>query len=163
MVPVKDLENGYTFSPVDMVLHSATHLFWDGEFNRGLRDLVDLDALLRHFAISTPGFWEAIVPRARELNLSLPLFYAVRYTVHFLDTPVPAEVIAATSADKPRFRRVMDFVFERALMPDHASCDDAFTAFARWLLYVRSHYLRMPLRLLVPHLVRKWWMARNGE
>jgi hypothetical protein len=29
------------------------------------------------------------------------------------------------------------------------------TGLARWLLYVRGHYQRMPLRLLVPHLVRK--------
>jgi hypothetical protein len=33
-----------------MVLHSATHLFYDGELNHGLRDLVDLDDLLRHFS-----------------------------------------------------------------------------------------------------------------
>ncbi|HEY9549461.1 MAG TPA: hypothetical protein VIR45_08165, partial [Kiloniellaceae bacterium] len=28
-------------------------------------------------------------------------------------------------------------------------------AAARWLLYVRAHYLRMPLPLLLPHLLRK--------
>ena len=30
-------------------------------------------------------------------------------------------------------------------------------------LYVRSHYLRMPLHLLIPHLTRKAWMQRFGE
>ncbi|MBV8651910.1 MAG: nucleotidyltransferase family protein, partial [Alphaproteobacteria bacterium] len=37
-------------APEDMLLHSATHLFNEGEFHRGLRDLSDLDLLLRHFA-----------------------------------------------------------------------------------------------------------------
>ena len=31
------------------------------------------------------------------------------------------------------------------------------------LLYLRSHYLRMPLYLLLPHLVRKAWMRRQDE
>jgi len=28
-----------------------------------------------------------------------------------------------------------------------------------WLLYIRSHYLRMPLHLLVPHLARKAYVG----
>jgi hypothetical protein len=34
------------------------------------------------------------------------------------------------------------------------------TALALNLLYLRSHYLRMPLYLLLPHLCRKAWMNR---
>jgi len=37
------------------------------------------------------------------------------------------------------------------------------TGFARWLLYVRSHALRMPLYLAVPHLIRKAWMRHFPE
>jgi hypothetical protein len=37
------------------------------------------------------------------------------------------------------------------------------TGFARWLLYVRGHYRRMPLRLLVPHLVRKAVRSRLDD
>ena len=39
----------YTLCPEDMMLHSATHLFHDGDLAGGLRDLVDLDTLLRFF------------------------------------------------------------------------------------------------------------------
>jgi len=38
-------------------------------------------------------------------------------------------------------------VEERSRSPDHAG--------GVWILYIRSHYLRMPFRLLVPHLARK--------
>jgi len=34
-------------APADMVLHSAAHAFQDGDLTRGLRDLVDIDGLLR--------------------------------------------------------------------------------------------------------------------
>ena len=47
-----------------------------------------------------------------------------------------------------------------ALRPVHPSCHVPGEGLARWLLFVRSHWLRMPLQLLVPHLVRKAWMAR---
>ncbi len=50
----------YVFSPADMVLHSATHLFHEGELDKGLRDLVDIDLLLRDFSEQSAGFWDAI-------------------------------------------------------------------------------------------------------
>jgi len=49
-------EDLYVLAPADMVLHSATHLFYDGELNHGLRDLVDLDDLLKHSARRRSAF-----------------------------------------------------------------------------------------------------------
>src|SRR5690606_2651387 len=58
-------------APTDMVLHSATHLFLNEEFSNGLRDLADLDVLLRHFSVD-PGFWQKLTMRAGELGLGRP-------------------------------------------------------------------------------------------
>jgi len=154
---VSGYENVYTLSDIDMVLHSATHLFFEGELEHGLRDLVDLDALLRHFS-KDEGFWDQLVERAAEMDLMRPLYYALRYTQQMLQTPVPDVAMKASEAiGKPpaALAWLMDALFRRALMPDHPSCDDAFTPLARWVLYIRSHYLRMPFHLLIPHLVRK--------
>jgi hypothetical protein len=161
-VPVPGYEELYVLAPADMVLHSATHLFHDGELEHGLRDLVDLDDLLRHFG-ADPEFWPALVDRAHEMDLARPLFYGVRYATRILGTPVPGEVVTALDRAGPRepARAWMDALFERGLAPAHASCADRLTPLARWLLYVRSHYLRMPLRLLVPHLVRKAMKRRR--
>ncbi len=146
----------YVLAPTDMVLHSATHLFHDGELEHGLRDLVDLDQLLRHFGVEQT-FWSALVARAQALELTRPLYYALRYTTRTLGTPVPEPVMREAEVGRPvgMMPAVMDRLFMRALRPDHPSCNDRFSALARWLLYLRSHYLRMPLRLLIPHLVRK--------
>jgi hypothetical protein len=54
----------------------------------------------------------------------------------------------------------MDALLGQALRPSHASCRDGMTGVALFLLYVRSHYLRMPLRLLLPHLLRKAYTRR---
>ena len=58
---------------------------------------------------------------------------------------------------------MMDALFHRALLPIHPSCDDHFTSAARLALYVRGHWLRMPPRLLVPHLARKALRRVRGE
>jgi hypothetical protein len=54
----------------------------------------------------------------------------------------------------------MDQLVGRALTPEHPDHPTKVTALARWLLYVRSHYLRMPLQLLIPHLLRKGFRKR---
>jgi Uncharacterised nucleotidyltransferase len=141
-------------SPGDMVLHSATHLFNEGEFDRGLRDLADLDCLLRHFS-ADPDFWPMLVERGGRLGLGAPLYYALRYTSRFLHTPVPAAVIETSARFAPRRPALMDFLFERALRPAHHSTADAGTRLAHFALFIRAHHLRLPLHLLVPHLLRK--------
>jgi len=161
--PVPGMDGVQVLAPIDMVLHSATHLFHDGEFNHGLRDLVDLDDLMRHFGVDE-CFWRHLVRRAKELDLRRPLYYALCYTRKILGTPVPEAVMAAAEAGGPSpfAGTVMDALLRRALAPEHPTCVERFTGVARWLLYVRSHYLRMPLHLLVPHLVRKSLKKREA-
>jgi hypothetical protein len=150
----------YVLAPADMVLHSAVHLFYEGEFNHGLRDLFDLHRLLLHFA-AQPGFWDELPARARELGLERPLFYALRYCGGLLHTPVPAATLAAAGAGRPNrlLLALMDQLFGRALLPDHASCSDWFSASARFLLYIRGNWLRMPPLMLSRHLFHKAFLS----
>ena len=150
----------WVLAPTDMVIHSAAHLFHEGEFDHGLRDLLDLDRLLRHFGDADDQFWSFLLSRAEELDLQRPLYYALRYVRHYFHTPVPSSIMEMTKAQKPNFltTRLMDFCFLRAFQPEHPSCETRGSAMARFILYVRSHYLRMPMSLLLPHLIRKAWM-----
>jgi hypothetical protein len=143
-------------APADLVLHSAAHLFQDGDLDGGLRDLVDLDLLLRHFG-ADPAFWEGLVPRALELSLARPLYYALRYCHGLLECPVPVSVqqAARKAAPIPPVRSLMDALTCRALTPDGWEGPSLRTSLARFFLYVRSHWLRMPPWLLTRHLARK--------
>jgi len=160
--PVAGLEGVRVLAPTDMLLHSATHLFHEGEFPHGLRDLVDLDGLLTYLSETQPDFWAQLVERAQELDLVRPLFYALRYCSKILHTSVPVSVWSLLSKTQPtaQMLSLMDAFFLRTLMPEHASCEDALTPTARTALYVRSHYLRMSLGLLLPHLLRKAYRRR---
>lgn len=151
-------------APVDMVLHSATHLFHEAEFDKGLRDLADIDSLLRHFS-ALPAFWENLTRRAAELDLTRPLFYALRYTTHFLHTPVPEKTIQAARTGSPGhiLVAIMDALFTRAILPVHPSCSDWLTNTARFLLFLRGTWLRMPPFLLMRHLFHKAFLSPKPE
>ena len=144
-------------APHDMVLHSAAHLFHESDFAHGFRGVVDLDALLREFA-AVPGFWPGLLARASELGLQWPLHHALRYAHTIMSTPVQPDAVAALAdsvGQQAWMHRLRDALYVRTLCPDHASVADAWTPLAHSLLYLHGHRLRMPLHLLLPHLLRK--------
>jgi hypothetical protein len=154
-VPVPEFPRFSLPCPLDQVLHSATHLLHEGEWGHGLRDLVDIDSLLRAQAADA-GFWDALLARARALSLGRPLFYALSLCRRWLHTPVPDAVLArCPGRPGPLTRRVMDLVLSRALTGAHRGSLARGARVAEFVLYVRSHYLRMPLHLLLPHLLVK--------
>lgn len=142
--------------PQDMVLHSAAHLFQDGDLRFAIRDLVDLADLFGHFG-RQPGFWDTLVERAGEHQLQRPLYYALRYASALLDVAVPEAVDSAIArAAPPRpVVRLMDRIVPRVLLPDDPDKDGGDQGAAAALLYLRSHWLRMPPWLLIWHLSRK--------
>lgn len=154
----------HVLPPATMVLHSATHLFHEGEFSNGLRDLFDLDALLRHFG-TEPEFWPALLDTASAMGVGRPLSYALTLTHRMLGTPIPTEALAAAMAYAPSapISWLMDWLFQKALAPVHDSCATPSRRLAWFLLYLRSHWLRMPAPMLALHLARKAWRRWSGH
>ncbi|MFT4173713.1 MAG: nucleotidyltransferase family protein [Rhodocyclaceae bacterium] len=159
-IPTADGCDIRVLCPTDMVLHSACHLFHEGELDNGLRDLADLDGLLRHFG--NAAFWPALLARSEVLHLQRPLYYALHLCQEILATPVPLTVMEGAGTHAPGYARLMDALYRRALRPVHYAADDRFTPLARWLLYIRGHWLRMPPHLLAWHLGRKALVDRFG-
>jgi len=164
IVPVGDSGKLFVLAPADMILHSAVHLFQEGEFSHGLRDLLDLKDLFEHFSRQV-DFWPKLFDRAEELSLGVPLFHALFHVRRLFDYSPPNEFAKCVEGLGPSApaRIAMAWVLELALRPDHPSCYTRWTGLARWLLYVRSHALRMPIHLVIPHLMRKAWMRQFPE
>ncbi|MGI9217535.1 MAG: nucleotidyltransferase domain-containing protein [Hydrogenophaga sp.] len=157
-VPVKGSLNVRVLCDVDMVLHSAVHLMHEGELELGFRGLLDLDLMLRELSDGA-GFWSRLIDRAVLLGLQRPAFLALRYAQMMLATPVPREALDGLQARAQGVGAarlaLLDFLYVRGLQPDHPNLSDGWTAIARQVLYLRSHFMRMPWYLLLPHLVRK--------
>ncbi len=126
-----------------MVLHASAHMFQDGDFERAIRELADIDGLIRAFS-GMPLFFEELVDRAEELDLQRPLFYAVRYAREFLKTPIPDDAVAPIRSWAPLQPglALMDALVKQALLPTIPT--EFVNRFASWLLYIRSHWLKMP-------------------
>jgi hypothetical protein len=144
--------------PVDQVLHSAAHLFLDSEARDRLRDLVDMDGLLRHFGASQ-GFWDRLAPRAQSLGLTEELALACHFSTRLLGTPVPQSTARSIAALGPSaLRRAWLLPLLGAILTPTEPDDRPRRTqdLAATLLLTRYHLNRLPLRLLLPHLWHKW-------
>lgn len=155
-VEIPGLPGVRTLSLQDLILHSASHLFHEGEPDNLLRDLTDLDMLLRHLGQDDTA-WDGLADRAERLQLSGPLSLALRYTARLLATPVPVRISKRLGSDATSGigRHLLDQLYNRMLRPQHPSTADGFTPLARKALYIRAHWLRMPPLLLAYHLAHK--------
>lgn len=152
-------------APVDLVLHSAVHLLSGGEFENGLRDLADIEGMLREFTARDSGFWFRLLERATQLGLERLLHDALRHCQHIFGLPIPAEVSTALAAARPGFagRWIMDRLWESALLPRQPAAPGACSAMARGILWLRSHWLKMPLRILLYHGFKKLAQRPGAE
>lgn len=156
LVPVAGHAGLYVLPPAEMVLHSLTHLFMNDELSHALRDLSDLDLLLRHFG-SHPGFWDQLAPAARHHQLDRLLHYALRFTQRLFGTPVPQVTLDQTTAAGPPLllRPLMNLLWLNALQPPAIAASRFAGRASLFALYLRGHWLRMPPLMLARHLTIK--------
>ncbi len=141
-----------TLCPEDMIIHAVAHLFADGDMAGGLRNLWDIDRLIREFAVHV-GFWDRLTQRARLHQLPKSVSRALRLTHHLFDTPVDSHFAW-------QGRRGDIFYVGRLLARDGWGRETR--KLLRFGFYVRSHWLRMPPLMLVRHLWTKWRKDSSG-
>lgn len=149
-------------SPSDMFLHAAAHLFCEGEHENALRNLLDLHDLLKEFFSTGQLSVPELVNRAVNLGLTEILALAARYLerIFGLETAIRiGEALKARGLEGGN-SRWLDWIYDAAFLGFHPSCKPPFLTLARQALFLRGHYLRMPLGLLTAHLVRKAWRGQ---
>ena len=145
--------------PVDQVLHAAVHLFQDSDCVDKLRDLVDIDSLVRDFSTRLGGqFWDDLLASAAAHGLGRPLWYALAFGRAWMATPVPD---AAWEAARPfgppaPARRLMLAMTSRTLGPIHPDAEPSvsYRTLAAGLEF-RALWLRMPPWTLAYHAASK--------
>jgi len=135
-------------SPCDRIVHSAAHLLLNGDADTALRDLIDMVELINQLS-RHPDWYLTLNARAQELALERPLQWAFALTRQLLPTLLKVEV------PKQPVSSAILAVLDYAFCPEHSSCDGMMSRLCRQGFYWRGHYLRMPVRLLIPHLTHK--------
>lgn len=146
-------------SPIDIIIHSSVHLFTESEFHNGLRDLSDLNILLTETCIDDKLYKE-LITRAEALGLSEYVYLTLRYTKKVFKTSVP-DFIDKIHANKThsKFKLILlDYCFLEVFKPFTKNNMKWHSFMSHWLLYCRGHAHRMPLKLLVPHLIKKFYI-----
>jgi len=146
-------------SPQALILHSATHLFHEGEFDKGIRDLIDLELLFQQYFQEKHTFKD-LISLAKTTGLVKELFYATRYVKIVLTLELTQDEWTQMNQFSPKKSKLafLDFCFLSIFTPNHSSCMTWKKSLATFLLYWRGHLLRMPLKLLIPHLIKKSFM-----
>ena len=147
--PLPDRPGLATLSPADMLCHAAAHLIADGDLAGGLRNLWDVDRMLRAFAESDADFWATLTARAQRHGLLSPVRRAARLAHRLYATPVPQAWRAGDSLDRAMLRRL----FARDAWGREGR------AITRFAFYLRGHAMRMPPGMLARHLWTKWRKA----
>ncbi len=150
----------YVLTPAVMFLHSAIHLFHEGELEQGLRGLSDLDILLSHFEESETNFSNQLIDLAKKINQQQSLFYAWRYLNKVLKRKLSttAQAFVGDYQQQAPNLATIDFIFTNLFTAHHSTTASWQFSVAAQLAYWRGHLLRMPLRLLIPHLMKKSWL-----
>ena len=150
-------------SPSDMFLHAAAHLFCEGEYENALRNLLDLHDLLKEFSGTGQLSVLEVVNRSVDLDLTVILALAARYLERIFGLETATQIGDALKARGQGGRNSgwLDWIFNAVFLGFHPSGQPPFLALARQSLYLRGHYLRMPLGLLTTHLVRKAWRGER--
>jgi hypothetical protein len=148
-------------APADMTLHSIVHGFFGGEFTNGWRDVLDVHELVTDFASADAGFWDALEARTRELHFARPAWYALDTAARTLGTQVPRALLGrlARYAGGGAGAALVRAAIRHTLLPGLPPRFSERAALR--LLYLRSHWVKMPLPLLVRHLWTKFRMRRT--
>lgn len=141
----------YVLAAIDRVIHCALHLLQEGEPKKLLRDLYDLHRLLGQHHGSDDGM-QKLRHRGHELGVAASLETAVG-AAQTLFAEVPKqkirtawlhaciELAACEANGRPTWRGEL----------------------AGIVVLAHSHWMKMPLRLLLPHLVRKSVMRMKSK
>jgi hypothetical protein len=157
-------------SPPDMIVHAAAHLFADGDLAGGLRNLWDIDRLLRAFG-GNADFWPKLAERAKRHDLERAIARALRLSNGLYGTPLNPEnrhpeFISGSTRPQESVQGgqwILKQVQhdEGLTVADRLYChrllarDDwgrPIRKLTRFAFYIRSHWIRMPPLMLARHL-----------
>ena len=135
-------------SAADMIVHAVAHLLADGDLSGGLRNLWDIDRLLREY--DEDGFMRLLRERAEMHGLRAELEKALYLSIDLYGTPIAT------------MRRAPSKLFRTRILARDGWGRETHKLL-RFAFYLRSHLIRMPLPMLLRHLAIKWWKARRAQ
>jgi hypothetical protein len=140
-----------TLSAEMIIMHCIIHLFYNEDYEKSFRDIVDIHMLLLDY--ENEHQITAINQVANDLNFSKEWYYALYlcdhlFNVHRVDTLSKENHFYSVTFLNTMFIKA---IILPALIPSHDLFDNRRNKFARFMMFLRGHFLKMPLKVLIPH------------
>ena len=152
-----------SLAPVELTLHCIVHLMMESEFIKGFRDLSDIHLLIVEYRNLEANFLLNLIRTSKQLGVEVLVFYALTLLARHFNLMIEPEIERELNKIKVSFikKKIMTAIFSRALLAPIRLDNSISNLFCHLALYIRGHYLRMPVRLLIPHLYKKAMMQKQ--
>ncbi|MBU3005692.1 nucleotidyltransferase family protein [Paraglaciecola arctica] len=138
----------------ETVLHSIIHLFMNEDFTNAFRDLFDIHLLVNEYESSE--FWRSLEILASKTQFEKELYYCLVLLMNIFGTQEPSIFPKLRSRYKSLYS---DFFINKILfngiMPRHSLLNNYKNSTSRFLIFIRGHWLKMPIHILISHLAIK--------
>jgi hypothetical protein len=139
----------YSFTSIDRFLHAAYHIFYDGDLDTPARSLIEIYHL---FEGLDDNAVKGLIARANTVGALKPLIISLLALKQFF----------ASDRAKALLNEVGKINVSKLLFNIMAIeiTGGACAPIAKFILYVRGHWLRMPFFMLLRHLLTKTWRRK---
>lgn len=147
-----------TFDLVDRFIHSATHLFTEGEFPHAIRDITDLIILYQELdgEEEAASALNLILERSNALGLNDYVHLALLFVLQNLSKASEYKQIESLVSKNPITFYITVPAFKFVFTADSIVQGSFINNLGLFWLYMRSHLIKMPLHVLIPHICRKF-------
>ena len=142
--------------PADQLLHLAVHTFASSDLAGRLREVMDFDLLYRIYcAPGGPVDPGVAMDRASSSGTDRAFWWALHFARRWLGTPVEPALLDRTGRPGAVLRSAMNWACDRSMLPGITQRRTRIEFAAELALLTRYQWHRLPLRLLLPHVVEK--------
>jgi hypothetical protein len=143
-------------NPEAMVLHSIIHLFMNEETHSAMRDLWDIYLLISEY--SSEEFWQKLHKLAQLTGFDIELKYCLTALSYYLGSeldPLSKKQCEIYFCNNWWVKNVL----LPSLVPEHPLVCRPRHRWAKHLMYLRGHWLKMPVHVLSVHLLVKGFLG----
>ncbi|MFQ3248268.1 MAG: hypothetical protein ACI9O6_000070 [Glaciecola sp.] len=146
-------DGSWALPPNLLVLHCIIHLFFNEDFSKSFRDVLDIHLLIEQLEASE-GL-DGIIKLSESMGFYKELYYALSVR----DLVFHTNSVQQYQLKSPKLSFITEFfvkkILYRAIMPSHDIVFNSWNNFARFIMYIRGHLLKMPITILIPHMLVK--------
>lgn len=141
-----------TLLPEAQLIHTAMHMLTNDDVTNITRDL--LDFYLNFSAHNNPEFSTVLVELAQSTQTQAHVYRALRLIRDLFDVPFD-KTLSDQIFDCKHGDKIVDHLYRQLILDKVNQPDPNKVAYQQSLLWLRAHYLKMPLSILIKHGVHK--------